>query len=103
MEGEKFYFEIPVEFSGEFDLRNGMFDYKAGKSPALDAARTTRTFKVFEKFNQVPLIRLSPLVDVMRVESIDLRFGTLTQTGFVATAMVEADGRITDVTFGFGR
>ena len=103
VEGEGFYFEMPVEFSGEFDMRRGMFDYKAGKSPALDAARTTRTFKVFEKFNQVPLIRLYPLVDVMRVESIDLRFGTLKQAGFAATAMVEPDGRIADVSFGFGR
>jgi len=103
VEGEKFYFELPVAFSGALDLRDGMFDYKTGKSPALDAARTTRTFKVFEKFDQVPLYRLYPLVDQMRVQLIDLRFGTLKQAGFEAIAMVEADGRITDVKFGFGR
>ena len=103
VEGENFWFEMPVEFSGQFDLRRGMFDYKAGKSPMLDAARTTRTFQVFEKFNQVPLIRLYPLVDMTRVESLDLRFGTLKQAGFAATALVQPDGRVADVEFGFGR
>lgn len=105
VEGEGFYFEMPVEFSGEFDLRDGEFDYKPGKAPALDAARATRTFQVFEKFNQVPLYRLYPLVDVMRVELLDLRFGSLAQrqSPFTATAMVEPDGRILDVSLGFGR
>ena len=103
VEGEKFYFEIPVESSGEFNLRDGEFDYKPGKAPALDAARSTRTFQVFEKFNQVPLYRLYPLVDVMRVELMDLRFGTLKQSPLTATAMIEPDGRIADVQFGFWR
>jgi len=58
---------------------------------------------VFEKFNQVPLIRLYPLVDMMRVELLDLRFGTLKQAGFAATALVRPDGRVATVDFGFGR
>jgi len=103
VEGEDFFFELPVEFSGQFDLKNGMFDYKARKSPALDAARTTRPFQVFERFNQVPLIRLYPLVDMIRVELLDLRFGTLKQAGFAATALVQPDGRVASADFGFGR
>lgn len=103
VEGEKFYFEVPVEFSGAFDMRDGEFDYKTGHAPALDAARATRTFQVFEKFNQVPLYRLYPLVDVIRVELIDLRFGSIKVPGFKATAMVEPDGRIASVGFGFGQ
>jgi inner membrane protein len=103
VEGEKFYFEVPVEFSGAFDMRDGEFDYKPGHAPALDAARATRTFRIFEKFNQVPLYRLYPLVDAMRVELIDLRFGSIKTPGFKAMALVEPDGRIADVGFGFGQ
>jgi inner membrane protein len=101
VEGEKFYFEMPVEFSGEFDMRAGEFDYKTGKSPALDAVAAYRTFQVFSKFNQVPLYRLYPMRDQMRVELIDLRFGTLQEVGLKASAIVEPDGTVHDVKFGF--
>jgi inner membrane protein len=104
VEGEEFFYEVPIDFSGNFTLRDGNVDYKVGHSKLVEAARTTRTFQVFERFNQVPFWRISPLVDVSRVELMDLRFGSFTRGNtFTATAMVEPDGRIQDVRFGFGK
>ncbi|MEO5926692.1 MAG: metal-dependent hydrolase [Bryobacteraceae bacterium] len=105
VEGEKFVYEIPVDFSGNFTMRNAKLDYKIGHAPTVDAAKETHTFQVFESFNQVPFWRINPMVDVTEVVLLDLRFGSIASNSgtFVASAMVEPDGRIRDVTFGFGR
>ena len=103
VEGDTFFYEMPVDFSGNFTMRGAKLDYKIGHAPTVDAAKETRTFQVFENFNQVPFWRISPLVDVTQVDLLDLRFGSLTRSGFTATAMVEPDGRVRDVHFGFGR
>jgi inner membrane protein len=103
VETEEAFYEMPVDFSGSFNLSDAQVDYKAGKSRTIDAARTTRAFRVFEEFNQVPLWRLYPLVDVMRVELIDLRFGTLNRPGFKATALVQPGGGIVESNFSLGR
>jgi inner membrane protein len=103
VEGENFFYEMPVDFSGNFTMRGAKLDYKIGQAPTVDAAKKTRTFQVFESFNQVPFWRISPLVDVTRVDLVDLRFGSITRSGFTATAMVEPDGLVRDVKFGFGR
>jgi inner membrane protein len=103
VEGEGFFYEMPVSASGDFNMRDAKVDYTARKSPTIDAAKTTHTFQVFEKFNQVPFWIISPLVDVTRVELLDLRFGTVARPGLAATAMVEPDGRIQDVRLGFSR
>lgn len=103
VEGDQFFYQVPMSASGEFDMRDAKLDYTAGKSRMIDAANTTRTFQVFKKFNQVPFWVMSPLVDVTRVELIDLRFGSVARPGLKATAMVEPDGRIQDVQLGFSR
>jgi inner membrane protein len=104
VETENTFYEMPVDFSGNFALRDAVIDYKIGHAPTVDAAKTTRAFQVFESFNQVPFWRINPLVDVTEVLLLDLRFGSITRkSGFSASAMVEPDGRIRDVTFGFGR
>jgi inner membrane protein len=104
VEGEGFFYEMPVDFSGNFSMRGAKLDYKIGHAPTVDAAKETHTFQVFEKFDQVPFWRINPLVDVTEVVLLDLRFGSITRTsGFSASAMVEPDGRIRDATFGFGR
>lgn len=99
--GEGFIFEVPVDLARHLDLNDGKFDFQPHGVPAMEAARTTRTFQVAERFNQAPLWRVSPLVDVTRVELWDLRFGTLTRPAFHATALVEPDGRIAEVRFSF--
>lgn len=103
VQGENFFYEIPVDASGNFNMRDAKLDYTAGKSRMIDAAKTTHTFQVFEKFNQVPFWIMSPLPDAMRVELLDLRFGSVGQPGLKATAMVEPDGRVEDVQLGFLR
>lgn len=104
VEGENFFYEMPVDFSGNFSMRGAKLDYKIGHAPTVDAAKETRTFQVFERFNQVPFWRINPLVDLTQVDLLDLRFGSISRrSGFSASALVEPDGRVRDVTFGFGR
>lgn len=104
VEGDRFVYEMPVDFSGNFSMRGAKLDYKIGHAPTVDAAKQTRTFQVFEQFNQVPFWRINPQVDVTQVDLLDLRFGSITRaSGFSASAWVEPDGRVRDVAFGFGR
>jgi inner membrane protein len=102
VEGDGFIYELPVDLSGEFDAAGGQTEYPSISSPAIDAARTTRTFKVFENFNQLPFWTLLPVDDTLRVELIDLRFGTVHRPGFEAVAFVEPDGRIARTYVSFG-
>src|SRR5579862_622899 len=94
VEGDGFIYEVPVDLSRDYDPSAGRFDFPATHSPLIDAARTTRAFQVFENFDQRPFWRISPMVDITRVELIDLRFGSPQRAGFEATAMIEPDGRI---------
>jgi inner membrane protein len=104
VEGDGFFYEMPVDFSGNFTMRGAKIDYKVKTMPTVDAAKETRAFQVFEKFNQVPFWRVSPLVDVTQVDLLDLRFGSITRkSGFSTRALVEPDGRIREVGFLFGR
>jgi len=102
VEGDGFIYEVPVDLSGDFDAAGGHTEYPAISSPAIDAARTTRTFQVFEKFDQLPFWTLLPVDDTVRVELLDLRFGTVQSPGFEAVAFVEPDHRINRVFFSFG-
>ena len=63
---------------------------------------TTRTFQVFESFNQLPFWTLLPVDDTVRVELLDLRFGSIQRPGFEAVAFVEPDHRIARTYFSFG-
>jgi inner membrane protein len=102
VEGDGFIYEVPVDLSRDFDAAGGHTEYPAISSPAIDAARTTRTFQVFEKFNQLPFWTLLPVDDAVRVELLDLRFGSVQQPGFEAVAFVEPDGRIDRAYASFG-
>jgi inner membrane protein len=99
--------DVPVDVTGEFDPKSGRVSYPAPESPALDAARATVPFQAFLRFNQLPFWRVTPEDDLMRVDLIDLRFGTPWQPGFaVASALVTPDGRVREANFGgslFGR
>ena len=94
VEGNGFIYEVPIDLSSDFDAAGGHTEYPAISSPAIDAARTTRTFQVFESFNQLPFWTLLPVDDTVRVELLDLRFGSVQRPGFEAVAFVEPDGRV---------
>lgn len=102
VEGSGFFYEVPVDLSGDFDAAGGHTEYPAISSPAIDAAKTTRTFQVFENFNQLPFWTLLPVDDTVRVELIDLRFGSVQRPGFEAVAFVEPDHRVARAYFSFG-
>jgi hypothetical protein len=102
IEGDGFVYEVPVDLAEAFNPGAGRVEYPAESSPALDEARKTRPFQVFGRFNQLPLWRVRPLVDITRVELIDLRFGSAANPGFAATALVEPDGTVRESQFGFG-
>ena len=103
VEGNGFIYEVPIDLSGDFDAAAGHTEYPAISSPAIDAAKTTRTFQVFESFNQLPFWTLLPVDDTVRVELLDLRFGSIQRPGFEAVAFVEPDHRIARAYFSFGR
>lgn len=102
VEGDGFVSIVPVDLSTDFDPRAGRIDYPAGPAPAIDTARGTRAFQVFEKFSQLPFWKTSPLADGTLVELIDLRFGTPQDPGFEARAVVDSAGKVLEsaVTFG---
>jgi inner membrane protein len=102
VEGDGFIYEVPIDLSRDFDAAGGHTEYPAISSPAIDAARTTRTFQVFEKFDQLPFWTLLPEDDALRVELLDLRFGSLRNPGFEAVAFVEPDHRVGRAYFSFG-
>jgi len=101
VEGEGFVYEVPVRVADDFNPGTGRIAYPPGPSPAIDAARKTREFEVFERFNQLPFWRLIPAPNGLRVELIDLRFGTPELPGFVAEAVVERGGHVVESKFGF--
>jgi inner membrane protein len=101
VEGNGFIYEAPIDLSRDFDAAGGHTEYPAISSPAIDAAKTTRTFQVFESFNQLPFWTLLPVDDTVRVELLDLRFGSIQHPGFEAIAFVEPDHRIARAYFSF--
>jgi inner membrane protein len=102
VEGDGFVYEVPVRVTEDFLARDGRVDYPAGASPAIDAAKKTRPFEVFAKFDQLPFWRLVPLPEGLRVELLDLRFGSVVRPGFMAVAEVTPDGHVRDSRFTFG-
>jgi len=102
VEGNGFIYEVPIDLSRDFDAAGGHTEYPAISSPAIDAAKTTRTFQVFGSFDQLPFWTLLPVEDTLRVELLDLRFGSVQHPGFEAVAFVEPDHRIARAYFSFG-
>jgi inner membrane protein len=99
--------DVPVDLTADFDPALGRIAYPAPESPALDAARASKPIQAFMHFNQLPFWRVTPEDDLVRVELIDLRFGTAWQPGFaVASALVTPDGHVREAHLGsalFGR
>jgi inner membrane protein len=94
---------VPVDLNQPFDSTAGRIDYTAPPSPAIDAARATHPFHVFEQFDQLPFWKVTPTDAGTLVELIDLRFGTPQHPGFVASATVDEGGGVHDANVRFGR
>ena len=79
--------------------------HKPDPDPAMDAARRTRTFQEFLRFNQLPLWRVTTwphLENGRLVEVFDMRFGTPASPGFMAKVIVDGRGQVVESDFKFG-
>jgi inner membrane protein len=91
---------VPILLTRDFDPGLGRIYYSAPQSPALDAARATKEFREFLRFNQLPFWIVTPMGEATRVDLIDLRFGPPLRPGLAsASAIVAADGRVREVQF----
>lgn len=94
--------------NGDFDPTRAAIYHKPEVDAAIQVARRTEAFRVFEGFAQFPLWRVLPVADPeggKAVSLLDMRFGTPSDPGFAATAIVDANGRVlsTGVHWGGGR
>jgi inner membrane protein len=79
--------------------------HKPDPDPALDAARLSPAVRAFLGFAQYPLWRVTPWPEIENarlVEVFDMRFGTPANPGFMARAIVGANGQIIQDDFRFG-
>jgi inner membrane protein len=90
-ETPEFYSVQEFSLREEFDPSRGTIFYKAEPGPAIAAANRTAVFRDFFNFSQFPLERTAPAREpegAIRVEAMDMRFGTPSEPVFVATAIV---------------
>ena len=88
-----FYAVESVDLLAGLDPTRALILYKPPPDAAIEAARRTPAFQEFERFSQFPLWRVSPapdLADGRMVQLTDLRFGTPSAPGFIATAILDA-------------
>jgi hypothetical protein len=90
-ETPEFYSVQEFSLREEFDPSRGTTFYKAEPGPAITAANHTAVFRDFFNFSQFPLERTTPAREpegAIRVEAMDMRFGTPAEPVFEATAIV---------------
>ncbi|MDQ6707714.1 MAG: hypothetical protein M3Z85_17270, partial [Acidobacteriota bacterium] len=99
------YHMFDLNLFGRFDPDSGQVFLKAARTPAIDAADGTATFREYLTFPQFPLWRALPAADLeggTRVEVMDLRFGTPLSPAFVCTAILDSQLRVIRSWFQFG-
>ena len=84
IEGPGFVIILPV------DAVNGLGAERlyplAAPIPAMNAALRTRPFQVFSSWSQLPFWKVTPVEDGLRLDLIDLRFGTPDRPGFASVS-----------------
>jgi inner membrane protein len=99
------YADVPVDLRTAFHPADALIYYKPPRTAAMRAAMATYPFQMLLEFVQYPLWVVEPVLDAngdMRVSLIDLRFGSPSQSGFAATAIVDAQNRVVESSFGLG-
>jgi len=100
-----FYQSSEIDLAGTFNPARGAVFYKPAPDPAIQAARQTPAFQIFQAFDQFPLWTVTPTNDPenrKRVDLFDLRFGTPSQPGFMTSAIVDSRQRVLSTSFQFG-
>lgn len=102
IEGEGFVVLTAVDLLEKYDpVAAGRLYRTPAPIPAMDAALRTRPFQVFSRFAEVSFWKVTPLQDGLRLDLMDLRFGTPERPGFVSVAaIVDRDGNIVRAGFG---
>ena len=101
-----FYAVADVNLAGEFDPSRASLFHKPEPGPALDSARRSPAIREFLRFSQFPLWGVSPSAELENgrlVEVFDMRFGSPQEPGFMASALVDSENRVTKTSFQFGR
>jgi hypothetical protein len=97
------YVDVPVDLRTDFYPGDAVTYYKPPRTPAMQAAMATYPFQMLLEFVQYPLWVIAPATrGGSRVSLIDLRFGTPSESGFAATALVDANNQVRESTFGLG-
>jgi len=101
IEGPGFVVIAPVDLLAEYDPRAGRLYRAPAPVPGMDAALRTHPFQVFSRWSQVPFWRVTPVGDDVRLDLIDLRFGTPESPGFAGvSALVDRMGNVLRSGFG---
>jgi len=101
VEGPGFVVIVPVNLAAGFDARAGRLYPIAAPIPAMDAALRTRPFQVFSSWSQLPFWKVTPVAEGVRLDLMDLRFGTPDGPGFASvSAIVDPAGKVLRAGFG---
>ena len=94
-----------VDLASAYDPAAGRNLYKPQDLPPIKAALGTPEVREFLRFSQLPYWRLTPAPDPeggVRVEVMDLRFGTPPEERFVTTVLLDSELRPIESRFTFG-
>jgi inner membrane protein len=105
VEAPEFYAVEDVNLTQQFDPNAGRIFYKPEANPTLDAARRTKTFRIFLGFAQFPFWRIIAVSDPpngKQVDVFDMRFGSPNQPAFRAGALVDARDNVVETDLQIG-
>ena len=101
IEGANFALILPVNLRTDYDPAAGRLYRAPAAIPGMEAALRTHPFQVFSRWSQVPFWRVTPVGDDLRLDLIDLRFGTPDNPGFAGvSALVDRMGNVLSSGFG---
>lgn len=111
VETAEYFSFLDVDLLGDFDPAGGQIFYKSEHTGAREAnaiaiASRSGTYQQFLKFAQYPIWRVSPAAEVengVKVEVMDLRFGTPLEPAFVCIAILDARLQVVRTWFTFGK
>jgi inner membrane protein len=105
IQGPGFVLIAPVNLLGGYDPLTGPGGGRlyrtASPVPGMDAALRTPPFQVFTSWSQAPFWKVTPVEDGLRLDLMDLRFGTPDRSGFTTvSAIVDRMGNVLRAGFG---
>jgi inner membrane protein len=101
VEGPGFVAIVPLNLAAEIDAGPARVYPIAASIPAMDAALGTPPFQVFSKWSQMPFWRVTLVAEGLRLDLIDLRFGSPDRPGFASvSAILDRTGKVLRAGFG---